>query len=350
MNFDPENLSDTSKKTEIFSEIITDHPSMLSIFQYIESVANTSQPILVTGETGVGKALISKAIHMASRRKGRLVVVNVAGLDDHMFTDTLFGHVRGAFTGADLARPGMVEQAKGGTLVLDEIGDMSHESQVKLLRLLEEREYLPLGKDKPIHSDASVVSATHRDLWTLQKEDKFRKDLNFRLRTHHIHIPPLREHMEDIPLLTEHFMRHAAFVFNKKQPALADECFGLLKTYHFPGNVRELKSVIFDAVGRETSNILSPETIKNCITQRQKDKTVSISPEPEEPKPKEPDPKGTDYIAFPEKLPDIKQWTQFLIDEALRRADGNQSAAARMVGISQPAMSKRIKRRKQVKS
>ncbi|MCP4352785.1 MAG: sigma-54-dependent Fis family transcriptional regulator [Desulfobacterales bacterium] len=340
MNFDPENLSITLKQTEIFSEIITAHPSILSIFRYIESVANTSQPILITGETGVGKALIFKAIHLASTRKGNFVVVNVAGLDDHMFTDTLFGHVRGAFTGADRARPGMVEQAKGGTLVLDEIGDMSHESQVKLLRLLEEREYQPLGKDKPIYSDAAIVSATHRDLWALQKVGKFRKDLNFRLRTHHIHIPPLRERMEDIPLLTEHFVRHAAEVFNKKQPDLSDECFSLLKTYHFPGNVRELKSVIFDAVGRETSNILSPETIKLCIIQRQKDR-ASDGAEMKEQKPKE-----TGYMAFPEKLPTIKQWTQSLVDEALRRADGNQSAAARMLGISQPAMNKRIKKNK----
>ncbi|MCP4111348.1 MAG: sigma-54-dependent Fis family transcriptional regulator [Desulfobacteraceae bacterium] len=341
MHFDPENLSITLKQTEIFSEIITVHPSMMSIFQYIESVANSSQPIFITGETGVGKALISKAIHLASMRKGNFVVVNVAGLDDHMFTDTLFGHVRGAFTGADRARSGMVEQAKGGTLVLDEIGDMSHESQIKLLRLLEEREYQPLGKDKPIYSDAAVVSATHRDLWALQKAGKFRKDLNFRLRTHHIHIPPLRERMEDIPLLAEHFVRHAAEVFNKKQPDFSDECFSLLKAYHFPGNVRELKSVVFDAVGRETSNILSPETIKLCIIQRQKDGTASVGSEPKEQKTRE-----TGYITFPEKLPGIKQWTQSLVDEALRRAGGNQSAAARMLGISQPAMNKRIKKNK----
>lgn len=155
-------LSDKLEQPDVFSEIITQNPVMRSIFQYIEAIAENALPVLITGETGVGKELVAKALHRLSGRKGELVTVNVAGLDDRLFADTLFGHKKGAFTGADAARNGLVERASGGTLFLDEIGDLSMESQVKLLRLLQEGKYYPLGEDVPKLTDARIIVATDR--------------------------------------------------------------------------------------------------------------------------------------------------------------------------------------------
>ncbi|MCB0271366.1 MAG: sigma-54-dependent Fis family transcriptional regulator, partial [Calditrichaeota bacterium] len=172
----------------------------------IEAVASTFLPVLVTGETGSGKELIAKAIHELSGRDGEMVAVNVGGVDDTMLSDTLFGHIKGAFTGAETDRKGLIEQAEGGTLFLDEIGDLSPESQVKLLRLLQEGKYYPLGSDVPKKTDVRIVAATHQNLEAMQENAKFRRDLYFRLQAHHIHIPPLRERKDDLPLLVHHFL------------------------------------------------------------------------------------------------------------------------------------------------
>ena len=326
-------MSDTLKESEAFAEIITVNPEMLAIFRYIESIAEACQPVLVTGETGVGKELIAKYIHEISKVKGNMVIVNVAGLDDNVFSDTLFGHVRGAFTGAEQDRRGLVEQAAGGTLFLDEIGDLSPASQVKLLRLLQNGEYLPLGQDEPRYTDAFILTATNEDLWDLQRAGKFRKDLNFRLRTHHIHIPPLCERMDDIPLLVEHFLEEAASVLKKKKPTPPKELFTLLKTYSFPGNIRELRAMVFDAVSRHKSKILSQDVFKAHIAREQESRSKPTEPEIDELSP----------FKFLKELPTIKRATRMLVNEAMKRANGNQSIASRMLGISQPALSKRLK-------
>ena len=330
-------LSETLEQPEAFQEIITNNKKMLSIFQYIESIARTTQPVLIRGETGVGKELVARTLHALSGLKGRFVPINVAGLDDNVFSDTLFGHVRGAFTGADTSRPGLIEQAAGGTLFLDEIGDLSQASQVKLLRLLEEGEYHQLGRDEARRTNARVLASTHRNLWELQKEGKFRKDLNFRLRTHRIYIPPLRERIDDIPLLAEHFLSEAARSLSKKIPTPPPELFALLKTYHFPGNVRELKAMIFDAVSRHKAGVLSLEVFRSHIKghldrEREVPETTAAPDSPPQP-----------LIAFSEQLPTIREATRLLVKEAMRRAGGNQSIAAGMLGITQQALSKRLK-------
>ncbi|MBW2605876.1 MAG: sigma-54-dependent Fis family transcriptional regulator [Deltaproteobacteria bacterium] len=333
--YSKDEIEDKIKKPEAFAEIITNSKEMLTIFLYIESIAQTSQPVLITGETGVGKELIAGSIHSLSGLKGRFITVNAAGLDDNLFSDTLFGHIKGAFTGADKARRGLVEKASGGTLFLDEIGDLSPASQVKLLRLLQEGEYLPLGLDEPRKTDVRIVVATNQDLWALQEAGKFRKDLIFRLRIHQIHIPPLRERLEDIPLLVDHFLGEAARNLKKKKPALPKELFKLLGTYSFPGNVRELQAMVFDAVSRHKTRILSLKVFKSHIAREQKDRIVSTEVESEE----------TDLLTFPRKLPTIKQATRLLVAEAMKRADRNQSIAAGMLGISHQALSKRLKSR-----
>jgi DNA-binding NtrC family response regulator len=164
-------LKEDLENPEAFQEIITKDKKMFSIFQYIESIAGSSQPVLIQGETGVGKELIARAVHRLSRPKGAFVAVNVAGLDDNVFSDTLFGHVKGAFTGADRDRSGLIEKASSGTLFLDEIGDLSSSSQVKLLRLLQEREYFPLGLDEPRKTNARIVASTLADLKSLEHSE-----------------------------------------------------------------------------------------------------------------------------------------------------------------------------------
>ncbi len=168
----------------------------------------------------MGKELIASAIHALSGRKGPLVTVNVAGYDESMFSDALFGHLRGAYTGADKDRSGLIERSEGGTLFLDEIGDLKPESQVKLLRLLESREYYPLGSDAPRRTDARIVVATNRDLQKSVDEGTFRKDLYFRLETHHVHIPPLRDRLKDLPSLIDHFVSQAAAELSRPTPTV----------------------------------------------------------------------------------------------------------------------------------
>ena len=332
-------LADNLEKPEAFEEIVTKNKKMLMIFQYIESISRTSQPVLIRGETGVGKELIARTLHNLSGLPGNFVAVNAAGLDDNVFSDTLFGHVKGAYTGANRARNGLIEQAAAGTLFLDEIGDLTQASQVKLLRLLQEGEYFPLGRDKPRKSDARIVAATNRNLSRLLETGEFRKDLNYRLRTHRIYIPPLRERLDDIPLLVAHFLGEAARSLGRKTPTPSPELFTLLKTYSFPGNIRELQSMVFDALSRHKSGVLSLQAFRSHIGRSQPDGRRRA----EQPVS---DASGSNpLIAFPgPELPTIKQATDLLVREALKRSNGNQSIAAGLLGISQQALSKRLKK------
>lgn len=323
-------LSNRLQQPEAFSAIISRQPRMQTLFQYLESVAPSSQPLMICGESGTGKELLARAVHDLSGRSGPLVTVNVAGLDDHIFADTLFGHTRGAFTGAERNRAGLVAQAAGGTLFLDEIGDLSIASQVKLLRLLQEGEYYPLGADKPERISARVIVATHQDLEKLQAEGNFRRDLYFRLCTHRVDVPPLRERSDDLPLLLEHFLDQAAEELGRTAPGYPPQLLQLLSSYHFPGNVRELRALVFDALSQNQTPILSLERFLRVIDPQQQqsleDTTAPVQFNDEQP------------------LPTLAQVDQLLVEEAMRRAQHNQSLAARMLGISQPALSKRLKK------
>jgi DNA-binding NtrC family response regulator len=255
-------LSDRLTRPEAFSEIVTISPRIRSIFRYVEAIAPSPRPMLITGETGVGKKLLARAVHTLSSRAGAFVAVNVAGLNDHVFADTLFGHRKSAFNGAMEARAGLLEQAGHGTLFLDEIGDLSPSSQVKLLRLLQNGAYLPLGSDLAKRSDASIVAATTHDLEAARNSGRFRRDLYHRLSGHHIHIPPLRERGEDLPILLDRFLEKAAGNLGKKKPTLPDKLIELLASHHFPGNVRELESMVHNAVSSHTSGELSMDAFK----------------------------------------------------------------------------------------
>jgi DNA-binding NtrC family response regulator len=320
---------------EAFSRITTRSKKMIALFQYIEAVAGSSEPILITGESGVGKELIARAAHQIGRPDSSWVAINVAGLDDSHFSDTLFGHTRGAFTGADRERPGMIEEAAGGTLFLDEIGDLSLASQVKLLRLLQEGEYFRLGSDAPRKARTAFIFATNTDLETRQNRGDFRRDLYYRLKAHHVHIPPLRDRLEDLPLLLEAFFEEAAATLHKKKPAVPHGLAELLSTYAFPGNIRELRAMVFNALSLHKSHKLSFDYFKQAIGYG----SANAPPAPVEPMTA-----GAKGLAFPEKIPTLEEMASQAVDEAMRRAKGNQTLAASFLGITRQGLSKRLKK------
>ncbi len=325
-------LSDTLEYPEAFKTVPSSNKVMRSIFHYVESVAKSNQPILITGESGVGKGLIAHILHRISRGERPMVSVNVSGLDDTLFADTLFGHVKGAFTGAEQSRNGMVEEAANGTLFLDEIGELSIPCQIKLLRLLQEGEYFPLGSDKPKRLRARVIVATNQDLTARLASGHLRKDLYYRLRTHHIHLPPLRERKDDLDLLLNHFLEEASKELGKRKPTPPKELVQLLGTYTFPGNVRELRAMVYDSVSLHKSNILSMDSFLRAIGRQAEFIQTMYESSCE-----------NSLFQKTERLPTLSQAVELLITEAMCRAKGNQTIAARLLGISQPALSKRLK-------
>lgn len=330
-------LTNELTNEKAFSAIITRNPRMRAIFQYAEAVAPSLHPVLITGETGVGKELMARAIHELSGRTGAFVEVNIAGLDDSLFSDTLFGHRKGAFTGADQPREGLVAQAAGGTVFLDEIGDLNEAAQIKLLRLLQERKYLPLGSDTPRNCTARVIVATNRDLPSLIQQGKFRRDLYYRLRTHQIDITPLRRRREDIHLLLNHFMDAAAVSLGKRRPSYPPELITLLATYHFPGNVRELESMVHDAVARHQGGVLSLESFKEIISRENTDAASAGSSDHWSPEL---------LSGITGRFPTLSEAEDYLTFEALRLAGNNQGIAASLLGITRQALNKRLNRSK----
>ena len=325
-----------------FSGIITQDEGMRRIFQYIEAIAPTNQPVLVTGQTGTGKELIARALHDVSGRKGSFIAVNMGGVDDMAFSDTLFGHVRGAFTGADRQREGMIAQAAGGTLFLDEIGDMSDASQIKLLRLLQEQEYFQLGSDKPLKTTARMIAATNRDLRSMVAAGTFRQDLFYRLCTHQIQLPALAKRKADIPLLLKHFVGEAAVALGKTAPVPSPELYEYLPAYAFPGNIRELKAMVFDAVARHTRGVLSKESFLEAMG-NQCPASAAL--------PTKPGSEIQNLLSFFEdRLPTLKEAEDALIQKALEITHGNQGAAARYLGITRQGLNKMINRKKNLSS
>ncbi len=326
-------LDDHLEHADAFSAILTTSKKMRAIFQYMEVVAKSRQPVLIVGETGVGKELFARAIHTLSNTGRDFVAVNVAGLDDAMFSDTLFGHRKGAFTGADQARDGLIARAAGGTLFLDEIGDLNESSQIKLLRLLQEMEYYPVGSDTVRKTDARIVLATNHDLQKQIAEGKFRNDLYYRLCAHQILIPPLRERPEDIRILLEYILEDAARSLGKKAPSYPPELVTLLETYSFPGNVRELQAMVHDAVTRHTGGVLSMERFRSVVGEN---RATAL--------PSSPDGSGCNpLVDLFGRFPAISDVEEYMIAEAMKLAKGNQGIAASLLGITRQTLNKRLK-------
>jgi DNA-binding NtrC family response regulator len=330
-------LGQPTGKRDAFSDIVTNSPSMEAIFRYITAVAGSQHTLLISGETGVGKELIARAAHDVSGRQGEFVAVNAAGLDDNTFTDTLFGHEKGAYTDASTARAGLVARAAEGTLFLDEIGDLAEASQIKLLRLLQERQYYPLGSDLPRPSTARVVVATNQDLKAATAAGSFRNDLYFRIRTHSVDIPPLRERLEDIPSLLDHFMGEAAANLGIDAPGYSSGLVTLMASYDWPGNIRELEGLVHDALARHSGGILSLETFQEAM-----------GLEPDTPANTEAGQVTTNsadaaaWLHATDSLPTFRQVEDELIREAMHRTGGNRSAAAAMLGITRQTLSNRL--------
>ncbi len=242
-----------------FGEIVTGDRPMLRLLREAELHAASGIPVLVTGETGVGKELFARAVHRASRRAdGPFVPVNMLALSPTLFESEFFGHVKGAFTGADRRKQGYLGKATGGTLFLDEIGDLSLEIQGKLLRILQEGEFTPVGATRAVESDVRFVAATNQDLHKLVEQRKFRKDLFYRLQFAHLQIPPLRDRCGDLPLLAERFMSASA----TGAASLTDDSWATLEAHSWPGNVRELKGVLAAATNLAAGGDVEPGHLK----------------------------------------------------------------------------------------
>lgn len=321
------------RKPEVFREIISNDEKMWTIFRYMESVSESDEPVLIVGESGTGKELVAKALHALNGvKRGPFVAFNIAGVAENMIDDALFGHVKGAFTGASATRKGMVETACHGTLLLDEIGELSNSSQVKLLRLLQEREYSRLGESVNRKSEVRVVAATNRPAFQLRNSSVMRKDLFYRLSAHMIHLPPLRERIDDVKPLFEYFLIEAAAKMHKRKPAYPDELIDLLKTYPFPGNVRELRSMVFDAVSTHDSRKMSMRSFEERIFHGESASSF------------DPPVKCDASLAFPKNsMPTWDEATRLLVSESLRRCGGNQSMAARMIKMNRSTMLKKMR-------
>ncbi len=324
-------LSNKLKNPECFSRIISASPQMRSIFLYIESIAVTSQPVLITGETGVGKELIAGAVHQASGRKGKLVTLNVAGLDDMNFSDTLFGHKSGAYTDAKQKRHGLIEAAQDGTIFLDEIGDLKESSQVKLLRLIQQKEYYPLGSDDLVKSNARIITATNHDLNDLIADGNFRKDLYYRLKLHHIHVSPLRERPEDIEPLADYFMVEACRELEKEPPRIEPKFYELLKQYSFPGNVRELQAIIFESLTFARNGQVSLDIIKSLLNNSSSSNIFQAM--------------SNDIVKTYIPMSTLEETESIMIDKAIEASDGNLSQAAKLLGVSRSTLYRKLNRK-----
>jgi len=302
--------------------VIGESGRMQEALSLVRRVAASDATVLIRGESGTGKELIAKAIHYASRRaEGPLVRINCAALPEGLLESELFGHEKGAFTGAHAMRRGRFELAHGGSLFLDEIGDLPPHLQVKLLRVLQEREIERVGSSHPIQVDVRLLAATHRDLEALLKEGRFRDDLYYRLNVVTISVPPLRERREDIPLLLDHFLSRFARENGKTIRGLTREARETLLRYDYPGNVRELENVVERAVVLTRDEVIGLADLPLAV--------------------REPEPDTGEAAGLPAAVEGLERR---MIREALARADGIQTRAAELLGISERVLRYKLRK------
>jgi two-component system, NtrC family, response regulator HydG len=305
-----------------FHGIMGTSPLMKQVFDLIKNVAQSDAPVIILGESGTGKELVAEAIHEIGPRKNRpFVKVNCAALNESLLESELFGHVKGAFTGALRGRAGRFEAAQGGDLFLDEIGDLPLVTQVKLLRVLEEKVIERVGDNRPVSVDVRIITATNRNLKALVEKGRFRDDLYFRINIIPITLPPLRDRINDIPILAQAFLEHIRLKSGKDIQGISDDAMDVLLRYHWPGNVRELKGAFEYAFVTCHGSLIEPHHFPNSIFEgpaaREDNKRVALDPT---------EVKRTELI------------------EALKKAGGNQSEAARILGVSRVTVWNRMKR------
>jgi len=305
--------------------IVGAHGSMQDVFRIVQKVAPSNSTVLIYGESGTGKELVARALHQGSQRRERpFYAVNVAALPESILEAELFGHEKGAFTGADVRRIGLFEQASGSTLFLDEVGDLKRDLQAKLLRTLQEREVIRVGGTERVRIDARIVAATNQDLEHAVREGLFREDLYYRLNVIPIVLPPLRERRTDIPLLVEHFLRK--YGDPKGLRDVSRDALEILANYEWPGNVRQLESVIERAVLLSEGPVIQPADLPAAVR-------APLSA-----------PRGQLGLEIPETGIDLEQLERSLILKALEKTEGNVSRAARLLGLSRRTLQYRLEK------
>ena len=318
--------------THEFCNIIGRSDAMLDLFKMIETIAKTNSTVLVTGESGTGKDLVARAVHYHSlRREHPFVALNCGGLPETLLESELFGHVRGAFTGADTNKKGLVEVAERGTIFLDEIGEMTQTMQVKLLRVLQDRRFRRLGGTEETQADIRVIAATNQALEKMVAEGRFREDLYYRINVIQVHLPPLRDRREDVPLLAEHFLAKYAQGVEKPVRGISRDALALLSAYAWPGNVRELENAIERAVALEQSPLVLPESLPAQVRAGGGMTARAVGA-------------PADAHTGSSSMPDLKEgfdlealgeeFYRHYIALALERAGGVQTKAAEMLGMS----------------
>ena len=308
------------QSTHQFSNIVGRSESMLAVFKLIETVAPTNSTILVTGESGTGKELVARAIHFNSLRRDRpFVAVNCGALPEPLLESELYGHMRGSFTGASSNKKGLIEVADRGTIFLDEISEMSLMMQVKLLRVLQERKFRRVGGVEELGANIRVITATNQDLVKMVAEGKFREDLFYRINVIQIQLPSLRERIEDIPLLAEHFLAKYREQMGKDISGISQEAMEHLEAYDWPGNIRELENAIERAVALESSSAILPESLVEHMRGRTPKNGTQPAQLPTA---------GFDLEAHVENV------ERDYIAQALKQAGGKQSRAAGLLGMS----------------
>jgi DNA-binding NtrC family response regulator len=318
-------LKEALGKRYHFQNIVGRSRKMQEVLALVERVAPTNSTVLIGGESGVGKDLIARAIHQNSRRAaGPFIKINSTAIPDTLFESELFGFERGAFTGALASKPGKFELADKGTLFLDEIGDVPVAIQVKLLRVLQEREFERLGGTKTLKVDIRMIAATNRDLRAALEEGTFREDLYYRLNVVPVDIPPLREHKEDIPELVNHFLARFVAENEKEITGITPAALAVLMEYHWPGNVRQLENSVERAVALSAGPVIDAKDIHLDAGHGRTGATASAADN------------------FLPAGMTLEQWEDNMVREALRRANGNKSQAARLLGLSRNALRYRL--------
>lgn len=305
-----------------FEKIVGQSAAMLSVFKSARRAAATDSTVLITGESGTGKELIAEAIHQNSPRKEKpFVVVNMAAVPEHLVESELFGHTKGSFTGATESRIGCFESADQGTIFIDEIGDFRLESQAKLLRVLENRTVTPVGSNAQREVNVRVVAATSRNLERMVKEGEFREDLYYRLNVINLHLPPLRDRREDIPLLVDSFMREFCRHAGRDELRLDAELRQYLQTHHWPGNVRQVRNALESMVVLAGGDTLTMDDVPAML---------------------EGDIESPDHVAIPAGT-SLEELEQEAVTQALAQYDGNRTRAAKALGISVRTLQRKLK-------
>ncbi len=315
-------LTEKEPERKIFSDIITDSPLMFKVFELVEIFAPTNETVLISGETGTGKDLIARKIHdLSPRRNGPFVAVNLASISPTLFESELFGHKKGTFTGAGEDKIGYFEAANGGTIFLDEIGELPLELQGKLLRTIQYNEISRIGDPKPIKLDIRIISATNRDLLEAVKNKEFRADLYYRLNRGFIHLPPLRKRGDDVLILADYFLEIGNKTYDRNIQGFSEQVIHDLRTYDFPGNIRELENIILNAVAKASNSLYIESIDIPRITKEEEVRAIETG-----------------------KLTTLEEAMEEHIMYVMNRMGNSVQKAAPVLGISERTLQRRLKK------